>query len=195
MVKHITGLVACLALLAAACSGSGADPDRVAAQASVNSGGQADGVSGTSGPDGRGRAGADGSNGGTAAQDGDGDGYAIEPAIVPFEPRTEVKATLVPLCITPGGSMTLSVEVQPKSSVAFQAIYSNNWSGADPPYGGGYGGNDGGFTDDTGRYLANWTVSADAPLGPARVDVYVAVSNVGQGYAGIDFRVEPPGGC
>lgn len=91
--------------------------------------------------------------------------------------------------------MTLTVEVEPGAVVVFQAIYSNNRSGADPPYGEGYGGNAGGRVDESGRYIATWLVRPHAPVGPGRVDVYAAVTHVGRGYAGVDFRVELPGNC
>lgn len=100
-----------------------------------------------------------------------------------------VDATLSASCVMPGGLMTLRVNATPKSNVAFVAVYSDNKSGAEPPGGAGYGGNDGGAVDESGYRTFTWAIAATAPLGPARVDVVAYLANGDSGYSGLPFTV------
>lgn len=87
-----------------------------------------------------------------------------------------LEAQVEPSCIAPGEDVTLTVRTDPRAPVAYLAYYSDGGSGADEPIGKGYGGNDGGFADSSGRYEDTWTVAQGAPPGPARVEVKAAAA-------------------
>lgn len=89
----------------------------------------------------------------------------------PHETKLRMTATVAPLCASPGDEMTLKVTAPPEAGIVWQAVYSDDLGGADPPFGGGYGGNDKGYADEDGRYESSWTISPTAPAGAARVDV------------------------
>ncbi len=98
-------------------------------------------------------------------------------------------------CVAQGGTMTVSAHSEPKRGLAYTAIYAGEKGGGPPPYGYGYGGNDKGFTDADGDYSSTWTVAINAPLGKARVELYVgATDGFRKGVA--HFRVvSSPFGC
>lgn len=115
---------------------------------------------------------------------------------VPKENTVPVSATVEPACVQPGGTATLTVETEPEAGIAYHARYAGNEGGADPPAGKSHGGNDSGFADQDGRYLANWVVSSDAPSGPARVDVIVSTGHEQWGYTSPTFAVaDDDGDC
>jgi hypothetical protein len=90
--------------------------------------------------------------------------------------------------------MTLVVNTNPKAAVGYQAIYSDNHGGGPPPYGSGYGGNDKGLADDSGRMRSTWVISPSAPTGIARVDVVVGWQGK-WGYQSLTFHVGPDATC
>ncbi len=85
------------------------------------------------------------------------------------------------------------VETLPKSVVAYVAVYSDGKSGAAPPWGAGYGGNDGGHADSNGVYKSSWTISSTAPRGPAKVEVVVGIDDRGSNTT-TNFTVSSPTG-
>lgn len=95
------------------------------------------------------------------------------PMEMPYETPVEVAAEVSPACVPPGSTVTVTVTTQPGAPLAYQAIYAGNQSGAEPPFGKGYGGNAKGFASDDGIYTDKWIVRLDAPRGPARLDVVV----------------------
>jgi len=117
-------------------------------------------------------------------------GTGPSPVALPFEtsPDVPVSATLSTTCFRRGGLVTLRVHTRPKASVGYIAMYSDNGSGAPKPTGKGYGGNASGLTTEGGDYVSTFTVSADAPPGPGRVDVFVGWDSK-WGYAGPTFTV------
>ena len=110
------------------------------------------------------------------------------PPHLEWKPKVAVTARVAPRCVRPGGAMRLVVTTKPKAAIAYQAVYSDNRGGAGAPFGAGYGGNDKGFADPTGRFISTWVVSRTAPAGWARVDVIVGYRGK-WGYAGPTFRV------
>jgi hypothetical protein len=110
-----------------------------------------------------------------------------------WESTLPVEATLSPLCVRPGGTMSIVVQTRPKYAVAYNAEYAGTQGGAPPPYGAGYGGNDKGYPNPDGVYRSSWVVSPQAPAGPARVDVIVADGEA-WGYDNPDFAVAGPSG-
>lgn len=123
---------------------------------------------------------------------------ALRPLELPFEPKINVTATLSPRCVEVGNVFHLTVKSKPDAGVAYQAIYSDNKSGAGAPMGNGYGGNDAGYTDKKGIYLSEWTVAPHAPIGRGRVDVIVGWKHGDTselGYDKVSFEIAPPGAC
>ncbi|MFY9586183.1 MAG: hypothetical protein WAT66_01870 [Actinomycetota bacterium] len=106
-----------------------------------------------------------------------------------------VSASVSPSCVRPGGLATLTVETLPDSVVAYVAIYSNGKSGAAPPWGEGYGGNDGGHANSRGVYKSSWTVSPSAPAGPATVQVVVGIRDKGSETTAHFTVGSPTGAC
>lgn len=84
-----------------------------------------------------------------------------------------VTAVVRPECVVRGTAATLEVNTNPEASIAWHARYAGNEGGAEPPFGEGHGGDGSGKADASGHYRSQWTVSPDAPTGPARVDVVV----------------------
>jgi hypothetical protein len=82
-----------------------------------------------------------------------------------------LRAVVTPTCVRAGGTATLTVATAPGAAIAYVAVYAGDKSGAEPPFGYGYGGNAGGYTDQSGGWTQTWTVRPDAPLGPAKVTV------------------------
>jgi hypothetical protein len=83
-----------------------------------------------------------------------------------------------------------------KAAIAYVAVYKGEKSGAAPPFGEGYGGNDKGEADYRGLWTSSWTVSLTAPTGPARVMVVVG-SKGKQRSIDVPFSVggREAGGC
>ena len=107
---------------------------------------------------------------------------------LPGDMPVDVEAHVSPACVTPGSKMVLEVETESEGAIGFQAVYAGNKSGADAPFGEGYGGNDKGTATKEGHWSNTWVVRADAPQGPARVDVVVGY--MGEfGYTGPHFAV------
>lgn len=84
--------------------------------------------------------------------------------------------------------MTIVVEAPPEAAIAYQAVYSDNQGGSDPPYGAGYGGNDHGEANSEGTFQSSWAIKPQAPPGRGRVDVVVGYKGE-WGYAGPRFAV------
>lgn len=105
-----------------------------------------------------------------------------------------VEVSLTPTCVTPGGTLTVTVHTAPRTGVLYLAHYSDGASGAEEPIGAGYGGNGGGYADADGRFEESWTVSPQAPTGPGRLEVVTASGHRGDDTA---FDVADPdaGGC
>lgn len=99
-----------------------------------------------------------------------------------------MNAALEPDCVRRGQQITLVVESVPDGGVAFLAFYANGENGADPPFGDGHGGNDGGLIGKDGRYEATWTVSPTAPVGVGHVELSVARGGR-RGAATVPFEV------
>lgn len=105
-----------------------------------------------------------------------------------------VEVSLTPTCVTPGGTVTVTVQTAPRAGVLYLAHYSDGASGAEEPIGAGYGGNGGGYADADGRFEESWTVSTQAPVGPGRLEVVTASGHRGEDTT---FDVADPdtGGC
>jgi hypothetical protein len=123
-------------------------------------------------------------------------GTGPSPVALPWSPSPDVpvEGTLSPTCVRRGGTVTLKVHTRPKAAVAYVAVYSDSGNGAPKPFGNGYGGNDKGFSTPDGDYVSAFTVSFDAPSGPARVDVIVGWENK-WGYDGPTFAVAGSNGA
>lgn len=80
-----------------------------------------------------------------------------------------IEAVVEPTCVEPGGSVTLTVDTAPRTGVLYLAKYSDGKSGAVEPIGADYGGNGGGYADESGAFEESWTVSEDAPPGPGHI--------------------------
>jgi hypothetical protein len=91
-----------------------------------------------------------------------------------------IAAAVVPKCVTLGSAAKLTVHTVRKASIAFVAVYSNQKSGAAPPWGEGYGGNDKGTADTHGDWSASWTVAPQTPPGPAHVILVVGQNGKGR---------------
>jgi hypothetical protein len=79
--------------------------------------------------------------------------------------------------------------------MAFVAVYNGNKSGAAPPWGEGYGGNDKGTANNVGDWSSSWTVTANAPQGPGHVILGVG-SKGKQRQINVPFSVaKVTGGC
>lgn len=113
----------------------------------------------------------------------------------PEKNKVPAKAKLSTQCVDRGGRVHLSVESPAEAAVAYQTVYSDDQAGSPPPYGAGYGGNDGGEANKLGHYESFWIVSATAPPGRARVDVIVGHDNK-WGYTSVRFAVaDSDGSC
>lgn len=110
---------------------------------------------------------------------GSEDGEEDDGEPTPTPDPLPIEAELAHACVQSGGTQTLRVRTEPWSGVAFEAIYSDGKSGADPPYGEGYGGNDGALAREDGRAEFTWQISTDAPTG----EVDVVVKAVKNGYS------------
>lgn len=121
------------------------------------------------------------------------------PAAEPFDPyKSEVPVTadLTPTCTVPGGQFTIEIHTQPELLVTYHAIYEGEEGGAHEPFGEGHGGNNAGYADANGDYTDSWVVSADAPVGEGRVEVFAADGDK-IGYIPVVFEIADPlaGGC
>lgn len=117
------------------------------------------------------------------------------PIDFPYKNELTIQSSVSPVCVLPGESIDISIKGPPESGVAYQAVYSDGWSGSAPPFGAGYGGNEGGYADSDGEFAGSWTVSPSAPPGRARVDVFVGAQGK-WGYAESRFAVaDSDGDC
>ncbi|HEU0131967.1 MAG TPA: hypothetical protein VFQ85_13335 [Mycobacteriales bacterium] len=115
--------------------------------------------------------------------------YEATPEELPIE------AAVLPACVPAGGVAKLTVHTVKKAALAFVAVYAGNKSGAAPPWGQGYGGNDKGTADTNGDWSATWTVAVNTPPGPANV-ILVAGSKGKQRQITVPFTVGGgAGGC
>jgi hypothetical protein len=106
-----------------------------------------------------------------------------------------VESSVSPACVDRGGSVTLTVNTEPKAAIGFQAVYSDGRGGGGAPFGAGYGGNDKGIASGRGTFNATWVVSPEAPVGAGRVDVVVGYRGE-FGYDGPHFAVaDAKGNC
>lgn len=96
-----------------------------------------------------------------------------------------IQAKVSPGCVTAGTLATLDVKTVPQAAIAFLAVYHGEQSGAEPPWGKGYGGNSKGVADKHGAWTSTWTVTANAPTGAARVIVVV-------GFQGKQRQIDVP---
>lgn len=103
-------------------------------------------------------------------------------------PTISVKVVLTPACVRVGGQVQIDVSTLPDSQVGYQAYYADGNSGADAPFGKGYGGNAGDRVDANGHYRATWIVKPNAPVGAGRVQV-LAANKAGYSNTFTPFRV------
>lgn len=114
----------------------------------------------------------------------------------PDEYPAQFEASLLTDCVNRGGEMTLRVHLpKPKSAAGYLAYYADGKTGAPEPWGKGYGGNASGISDDAGNWASTWMVALEAPIGPGRVDVHVAVPGIGKGFKSLPFTVANVGDC
>jgi hypothetical protein len=99
--------------------------------------------------------------------------------------RIPVSAKLSTPCVRPGQKETVTIYAEPHTGVAFDAVYSD---GVDGRPGTGYGGNNGGTTDNSGSWHSTWIVSLKAPPGKGVVQV-VAGRKTGYGMTKVPFAV------
>jgi hypothetical protein len=92
---------------------------------------------------------------------------------MPFESKVDLNSKVFPACVTAGQTVRITVRTEAEAPVAYHAIYAGEQGGAEPPFGGGHGGNDQGMTSEEGLFESSWVVGVTAPSGPARVDVVV----------------------
>ena len=119
----------------------------------------------------------------------------LRPLKFPYKNTVDVETIIEPACVERGDTIELSVTTPPKAAIAYQAIYSDNKSGAGSPFGENYGGNDKGYADDSGHYVSTWVIAPHAPAGRARADVYVGFEGE-WGYANARFAVaDADGNC
>jgi hypothetical protein len=86
----------------------------------------------------------------------------------------KLRAAVAPKCVKAGGTATVTVHTAANAALAFVAVYAGDKSGAEKPFGYGYGGNADGYSNDAGQWASTWVIHADAPRGPAKVTVVVA---------------------
>lgn len=70
-----------------------------------------------------------------------------------------------------------------------EVIYADGKSGADPPFGEGYGGNESALVPQDGEVTMSWEVSADAPPGVATVELTVLVGGMSSTTEKLKFTV------
>jgi hypothetical protein len=92
-------------------------------------------------------------------------------------------AKLSATCVTPGGSLTLTLHARPTMAVVFDTRYPD---GKDGQVHGGFEQN--GRTDANGDYSKTWTVDPLTPTGDADTQV-AAVDQQGQSMRKLPFRV------
>lgn len=123
----------------------------------------------------------------------DGKPTTLRPFDFPYKNTVDVETSVAPLCVEHGETIKLSVTTPPEAALAYQAVYSDNKSGAGAPFGEGYGGNDKGYADGSGHYTSTWVVAPHTPAGRARADVFVG-SEGKWGYASSRFAVADENG-
>lgn len=197
-------LACVLAVVAVAATGCGASPDSPRNQAADTPGsasvprsatptpaspaassapaaaaGSAGHVTGTSSTSGSGGTSVKGSAAPKAASGATATGAPAGPAAGSTAPdQLPLTAEVTPACVARGGLATITVQTVEKAAVAYVAIYAGDKSGAQPPFGYGYGGNEGGTTDFRGTWTARWTVAPNAPTGPAYATLVVSARGV-----------------
>lgn len=98
------------------------------------------------------------------------------PIDFPYKNKVPVTSVIDPPCPSPGDKVTLKVDTKPKAAIAYQAMYADGNAGTAPPFGKGYGGNDKGYSSDSGHFESSWVLAPNTPPGRARVDVIVGFS-------------------
>lgn len=179
--RVVVGLLS-IALLVVAC-GPADEVQETAAQ-------RQEGSAETPVPEGESGSGAQPEGDATAVPEGDETGDSAPGRMPQTQSEEDVEPTPTPQplpleaelahdCVQSGGTQTLTVRTEPWTGVAFEATYSDGKSGAEPPYGEGYGGNDGDIARNDGRAEFTWQISTDAPTG----EVEVLVKGVKNGYS------------
>lgn len=182
-------LLAVLALGVACTANDGAKETTAAANASPSDPSTASGVNGHGSKSGATDGSPSTSEGSSAAPDS-GAPVAIQSPLIkkddgkpgpppikfPYKNEVPIDSVVEPSCVARGQKITLKVQTKPKAGIAYQAMYADGNAGTAPPFGKGYGGNDKGYSSDGGAFESSWVLSADAPPGPARVDVFVGYS-------------------
>ncbi len=100
-----------------------------------------------------------------------------------------IEIAVEPACVAPGGTVTVTVDTVPRSGVLYLAYYADDRSGATEPFGAGYGGNGGGYADESGTFVESWDVTEQAPAGPGRLQV-LTLADDGEEF--VDFAVAEP---
>ena len=120
-----------------------------------------------------------------------------EPAAAP--PTTEftldqglpMKVTLAKQCVKPGGSQTITIDMEGRGMVGYQATYSDGRHSMDKDY---YGGNNGASTNEDGVWKDTWVIAPTAPAGPVVVDVVGLRSDQLRGQTKVTFEMADKSG-
>lgn len=113
---------------------------------------------------------------------GSGPAAPAQPSASDTKPREAtaaeipITASVSPACVPVGGVATLRVHTVEKAYLGYLAMYAGKKSGAKPPYGEGYGGNDKGQADHGGDWVGSWTVAVNAPTGKGYVTLVVGAN-------------------
>lgn len=179
--RAVVALVTMGLLLASACGSSGSnEPQATGATSETSSPVSGNADTGDGGSESDSDSGDDDASTPTTGGDSDGEVAAkAEPGSEePSAAATPVSAELAHDCVPPGGTQTITITSEPKTAVGYQTVYSDGTKGSgektfsDPDGKEGYGGNNGGLTDESGRWKDTWTVSVEAPEGPVEVAVF-----------------------
>jgi hypothetical protein len=194
MQRALTALVAAMAATVLAACGSSSHPTRPASVAQSRPGGTPAATASaprTSASAAAGHGTAAPAPGTAAASAPAGSAPATAPSASPSHNWTAtpeelpIQAAVNPGCVASGAKVTLDVKTKGGAAVAFVAVYAGEKSGAAPPWGEGYGGNDKGWADGHGKWSTSWTVRVDTPPGPAYVQLVV-------GYGGKSRQIKVP---
>lgn len=97
-----------------------------------------------------------------------------DPSVAPTTPEFPLSGSVTPSCVRAGSTASLHVTTIPGAIVAYVAVYHGEKSGAPPPFGYGYGGNDHGTSRGDGGWDNDWIPRADSPAGAGYVVVETA---------------------
>lgn len=110
-------------------------------------------------------------------------GRSITASRSPQPSAMVLDAKLSTTCVTPGGSMTVTLQARPSMTVIFNTRYPD---GKDGQVHGGFEQN--GRTDSVGEYSKSWQVDPLTPTGDADTTI-AAVDQQGSGTRRLPFRV------